>query len=380
MVDLSLTSEQELLRSTARDFIERECPLSTVRQMNEEQDGFSRELWQRTAGLGWPGLLIPTAYGGDGGSLTDVAVLHEEIGRGLLPGPYHSSGVLAAQVLLHGASEEQRQRLLPAIARGERIVTVAVTEASYGWTPEQVQMTASERAGRFVLDGTKQFVPDAGAAAEIICAARTAGGMTLFLVDANAPGLERRLMRGFVGEPLYELSFRGVEASRDSIIGEVGRGWDVLAPAFDVATAVVCASMAGASRRVYEFTMAYAQQRVQFGEAIARFQRVQDRLIDMVNHADAARLTAYEAVWKLEQGRPDGQAVVSVAKTVASEGFYQLCEHAHHVHGGIGSDKAYGLYLYTKKSRSLYHYLGDPAHHRRRLAELLGLTGNVIDA
>ena len=375
MADLSLTSAQELLRTTARDFIERECSLAQVRRIDEEEDGFSRELWQRTAALGWPRLLVPAAYGGAGGSLTDAAVLYEEIGRGLLPGPQHSSAVLAAQVLLRAGSEAQRQRLLPAIARGERIVTVAFTEARYGWTPDHVQMTARPRDGGYVLAGGKQLVPDAGAADEIIVAARTDGGLTLLLVDTNAPGVERRIMRGFVGEPLYEVSFRNVEVSRDAVVGEPGRGWDALEPAFDVATAVLCASMAGACRRVYELSLAYAQRRVQFGQPIARFQRVQDRLIEMVNHADAARLTAYEAVWKLEQRRPDAQAGVSVAKAVASEGFYESCEHAHHVHGGIGSDKAYGLYLYTKASRSLYHYLGSPDHHRRRLARLLGLGG-----
>jgi len=375
VADLSLTSEQELLRTIARDFIERECPLAEVRRIDEELDGFSRELWQRTAALGWPGLLVPTAYGGAGGSLTDAAVLYEEIARGLLPGPHHSSAVLAAQVLLRAGSEAQKERLLPAIARGERIATVAFTEPHYGWSAEHVRTTARVRDSGFVLAGTKQFVPDAGAADEVICAARSDDGLSLFLVDAGAPGVERRLMRGFAGEPLYELSFRDVAVSRDAVVGEPGRGWDALEPAFDVATAVLCASMAGACRRVYELSLEYAARREQFGQPIARFQRVQDRLIEMVNHADAARLTAHEAVWKLEQDKPGAQAAVSVAKAVASEGFYQSCEHAHHVHGGIGSDKAYGLYLYTKKSRSLYHYLGSPDHHHRRLARLLGLEG-----
>lgn len=374
MADLSLTSEQELLRSTARDFIERECSLAEVRRIDEEQDGFSRELWQQTAALGWHGLLIPTAYGGADGSLADAAVLYEEIGRGLLPGPHHSSAVLAAQVLLRAGSESQQARLLPAIASGKRIVTLAFTEQRYGWTPDHAQMAARLRDGGYVLSGTKQFVPDAGAADEIIVAARTEDRLTLFLIESDAPGVERRIMRGFVGEPLYEVSFRDVAVSPDGVVGEPGRGWDALEPSFDVATAVLCAAMAGACRRVYEMSLGYARRRVQFGQPIARFQRVQDRLIEMVNHADAARLTAHEAVWKLEQSRPDAQAAVSVAKAAASEGFYQSCEHAHHVHGGIGSDKAYGLYLYTKASRSLYHYLGSPEHHRSRLVRLLGLS------
>ena len=374
MLDLALTSEQELLRSTVRDFVERECPLATVRRIDEQEGGFSRELWQKVAGLGWAGILIPPSYGGEGGSLTDAAVLYEELGRGLLPSPHHSSAVLAAQILLQAGSEAQKQRLFPAIAGGERILTLALTEANYGWTPEHVATVATPNGGGFVLDGTKQFVPDANAADEIICVARTGRqGHTLFLVDAEAAGVQRRPMTGFAGQPLAEVTFSSVAVAPEAVIGKVDQGWQVLDSALPAATVLLCAYIAGAARRVYELTLDYAQQRVQFGQVIARFQRVQDHLIEIVNDADAARWTAYEAVWKLETGKADAGEAVSVAKAVASEGFYRVCEAAHHVHAGVGSDKAYGLYLYTKKSRSLYHYLGDPAFHRHRLAELLKL-------
>lgn len=379
MPDLSLTGEQELLRSTAREFLERECPLATVRRIEEEEGGFSKELWQKMASLGWLGILIPSQYGGEGATLTDAAVLYEEMGRGLFPGPHHSSAVLAALILLRGGSEGQKQHLLPSIARGERILALAFTEADYGWGPQHVQMTGASRDGAFVLDGAKRFVPDAGIAHQLICVARTRPsedpeqGLTLFLVDREAPGMGLRPMAGFVGEPLYELTFRGLEVSADNIIGKLDQGWQVLAPALDITSALLCTYMAGAARRVYELSLAYAQKRIQFGQPIARFQRVQDHLIDMVNWADAARWTAYEAVWKLEKGKPGAKEAVSVAKVIASEGFYQVCDSSHHVHAGVGSDKAYGLYLYTQKSRSLYHYLGDPAFHRQRLAELLKL-------
>lgn len=379
MPDLSLTSEQELLRSAVREFVGRECPLAAVRRIVEEENGFSMDLWQKIADLGWPGILIPPTYGGEGGTLTDAAVLYEEMGAGLLPSPHHSSAVLGALILLRAGSEEQKQRLLPAIARGERILALAFTEAHYGWGPEHVGMEATSGDGTFVLDGTKQFVPDAGIADELICVARTGPpeegqqGLTLFLVDSDAAGVERRPMAGFVGEPLYEVTFSNVELSAEHVIGETHQGWEALVPALDTGTTVLCAYMAGASRRVYELSLDYAQRRVQFGQPIAGFQRVQDRLIDMVNHADAARWTAYEAAWKLESGKPGGPEAVSVAKAVAGEGFYQVCESSHHVHAGVGSDKAYGLYLYTERSRSLYHYLGDPAFHRQRLAKLLQL-------
>ena len=218
------------------------------------------------------------------------------------------------------------------------------------------------------------MVADAGAAGHLLCAAQVAGeGLTLFLVATGAPGVARRRTSAFAGDPLFEVTFDGVEVPASDVVGDVGGGWRVLAPVLDAATALACAYVAGAAQRVYEMTMDYAQRRVQFGQPIARFQRVQDRLIDMLNAADATRWTAYEALWKLEHGKPGAAAAVSVAKAVASEGFYQLCESAHHVHAGVGSDKSYGLYLYTQKSRSFYHHLGDPEHHRRRLATLLEL-------
>ncbi len=380
MPDLSLSSDQELLRNAARSFIQAECPLPAVRTINEIEGGFSKELWGKISELGWPGILVPTEFGGEGGSLTDAAVLCEELGRGLLPTPHHSSAVLGALLLLRGGSAEQKEAILPAVARGERILTLALTEPSYGWDPEHVQLQGSSGSGAALeLHGVKAFVPDAGSADQIICVARTrstddaADGLTLCLVDSDAAGVRLRPMAGFVGEPMYEVTFDAVQVPPDNILGELHQGWEVLGPVLDIATALLCASMAGAARRVYELTLEYAQRREQFGQPIARFQRVQDRIIDMLNAVDASRWTAYEAVWKLETGQPDAAKAVAVTKAVSSEGFYQLCEDAHHVHAGVGSDKAYGLYLYTKASRSLYHYLGDPASHRRRLAKLLDL-------
>ncbi|MEX2158476.1 MAG: acyl-CoA dehydrogenase family protein [Dehalococcoidia bacterium] len=373
MPDFALTSEQELLRNAARDFVQRECPLSELRRMDREGIEFSRELWDKMAALGWPGILVSKQYGGEGASLTDAAVLFEELGRGLLPSPLLST-IMCALLIDRAGVDGQRAELLPAIARGERVVALACTEDNYGWSADHVHATATRRGDAYVIDGTKRFVADAGSADMLVVAARTnETGLTLLLVDKSAAGVEVRPVRAWAGETLYDVSLREVANSPENVLGEIDRGWDALTPVLDIATALLCAYIAGAARRVYEISLGYAQRREQFGQPIARFQRVQDHLIDILNHADAARWTAYHAIWQLEQDAPGAEEAVSVAKAAASDGFYQLCDAAHHVHGGIGSEKGYGLYLYTKASRSLYHYLGSPAHHRRRIARLLRL-------
>jgi alkylation response protein AidB-like acyl-CoA dehydrogenase len=356
MADLSLSPEQELLRNAARDFMERECPLSNVRAIIESDDGFSQDLWRKTAELGWHGLLVPQEFGGSGGSLTDAAVLFEELGRGCVPGPYVATA-LAAILLARSPDHETRASALRGIASGERVFVYAGTGT--------LDLSKGERG--FTLNGLLTLVPDGDTATDLICCSND--GLIL-VVDRQAEGVSVRARRAFSGGSLADVVLTDVKLPNQSAIGAVGQAQ----PATGGATALLCAYMAGATRRVYEMSMAYAQQRAQFGQPIARFQRVQDRLIEMINAADAARWTAYEAIWKLENDRDDAALAVSVAKVAASEGFYRACEDAHHVHAGIGSEKGYGLYLYTMKSRSLYHYLDDPAFHRKRIADLLAIN------
>ena len=374
LVDLSLTKEQEGLRDTARDFMGRECPSSLLKQLDKTETGFSADLWKKTAELGWTGILIPPEYGGVGGSLTDTVVLYEELGRGLLPGPHHSSTILCALLILEGGTKKQKEQLLPAIAKGQRILTLAFTELDYGWVPESVQLKAARKGEGYVLTGTKLFVPDVPSADQLICAARTGTGdkgITLFLVDKKAPGVSSRVLKGFLGQKLSEVKFDQVQVRQENVLGEVGHGWTTIAKVMDRASTVLSGYMAGAVQKVLDMSMDYAHKRVQFGVPIAKFQRVQDRLIEMRDHADKAHLTTYEAASKLENG--GGAIEASIAKAVVSDALYYGCDEAHHVHGGVGSDKRFDLFLYTQTSRSLYHYMGDPAHHRKRLAALLEL-------
>ena len=372
-MDLSLTEEQELLRATARDFMQRECPKETLLEFEESDVGCSDEVWRKASEIGWLGMLTAEEYGGSGSSLTDAAVAFEQLGAGPLSGPFFSSGVLGALIVGEAGGEEDRRRWLPNIASGREIVTLALTEPEYGWDADDVQMRAQRTDSGYALNGTKLFVHDAASATTLICAVRARGqdGITLLMVDAQAPGVSTRPLSGFMSW-VGEVSFEDVEVPADAVLGEVGGGWQPIQAAFGKAMPVLCAYKVGGAQAVFDMTLEYSRTRIQFGTPIGRFQRVQDHIVEMVNHLDAARWTTYEALWKLDSGRADA-AATHLAKAVASEGYYQGCNHSHEVHAGIGVAREYGLTLHTRMSRTLYHYLGEPRYHRRRLAEALGI-------
>jgi alkylation response protein AidB-like acyl-CoA dehydrogenase len=283
--------------------------------------------------------------------------------------------MLCGSIILEAGTERQKWQLLPAIGSGEKILALALTEPDYGWGPECIHLSAKAKGGGFVLNGSKRYVHDAQVADQLICVARTgessnpAQGITLFLVDRESSGLSCRNLSGFVGDKLNELSFDSVEVPESSILGERDKGWSALAKPLNRATAVMCAYMVGGCQHMMEMTVEYAQTRVQFGQPIGTFQWEQ------ANHLEKARWLTNEALWKLDAGKPEPEQdeAVSLAKAVASEAFHDCGHLAHEVHAGVGVDKKYPLYLYSKQSKTLYSYLGDPHYHRKRTARLLGL-------
>jgi alkylation response protein AidB-like acyl-CoA dehydrogenase len=376
-MDLGLTEAQGILKTTAANFVQQEYPKETLIELEMTLTGMTPELFRQAADLGWLGIIIPEQYGGAGRSFTDAAVLFEELGRGPVPGPYFSSGIVGALAVLHGGTEAQKQAILPQVARGEWVLSLAVTEPNYGWRPETVQMPASQQQGQYVLNGVKLFVYDAQAATHLICAVRTgqangaSSGVTLLLVDAKASGVTRRPLPGWMGQ-VDEVRFSNVRVPADAVLGGVtGRGWEVLEAAALQAIPILCAYQVGSCQAVFEMAVAYSRTRVQFGQPIGRFQRVQDHIIGMVNQLDAARWTTYEALWKLDTERA-AAASVHLAKAVTSEAYLKVCDGAHEVHAGVGVIREYGLTLHTQRSRALYHLLGDARYHRRRLADALG--------
>ena len=372
-MDLSLNDTQQLIQDSARDFVRGACDRDALLKLDRNPAAMMDGLWQQMSELGWTGMAIPEAYGGTGNSMTDVAVLFEELGTGPVPGPLFSSSVLCARILLEAASENTKQAWLPRIASGERVFALALTEARYGWSADSVRLKAKKDGRDFLLTGTKVFVYDALYASDFLVAARIDGvaDVSLFRVDAKAAGVAVRTLDGFL-TGLCEVTLEGVRAAGADQIGEPGAAWKALERATLAVVPVLCAYKVGGCRMVFDMSVNYARERTQFGQIIGRFQRVQDHIIHIVNYLDAARWTTYEALWKLDSGA-DAAASTHVAKSVASESYMRACDFAHEVHAGIGVVREYGLTLHTKMSRSLYHCLGAPKVHRKHLESVLSL-------
>ena len=370
-MDLALTESQEMLRSAARNFVEREAPRHTIVGLQRAESSLVPDLWQKACELGWLGILVPARFGGSESSATDTAVLYEELGRGPLPGPFFSSGVLGALTIMAAGNGAQQSALLPSVATGETVVAVAITEPNASWGAQGVTLVPQRHSGGYRLDGTKVFVNDATSATQIVVAARTGdapGDVSLLLVDAAAPGIRVRRLPGFLSWQC-EVTFDGVEAR---LLGDrEQQGWPALERAMLRAWPILSSYMVGGCQAVFDMSVTHSQVRVQFGVPIGRFQRVQDHIIRLVNHVDAARWTTAEALWKLDTGRPDAAAAVHMAKAVSSEAYLEACNAAHEVHAGQGSLIECGLAAHTQMSRTLFSYLGDPRWHKRRMSDAL---------
>jgi len=368
-MDLGLTEIQQMLKTSAQDFLARECPLTLVREMEEDSRGFTDELWRQMVGLGWTGVAFPEQYGGTGGNFADLGVLLEEIGRSLAPSPFFSTVVLGGMTVLDGGSDAQKDELISRICAGTIIMTMAVAEAGAAYEPWDIQAIASQQGGGYEITGTKLFVPDAAAADVILVAARTsagsdtADGISLFLVPAGTDGLTITPMQSVGNERVFEVSLDKVNVSADSAIGAVGEAWSIIDRAIMRATAAQCIEMLGGSEAVLDMTVEYAKGRTQFGRAIGTFQAVQHHCARMATDVEGSKNIAYQAVWRLSEGLP-AQKEVAMAKAWIGPAYRRVCGTAHQCHGAIGFTKEHDLQLYTRRAKVHELTYGDANHHK----------------
>ncbi|HWP60940.1 MAG TPA: acyl-CoA dehydrogenase family protein [Candidatus Acidoferrales bacterium] len=369
-MDLRLNETQNMLKKVAADFVKAEAPAHVLTQWYLKRQTAQTELYRKGAGLGWAGMMLPERFGGAGASAMDCAVVFEELGRGPLPGPFFSSGVLGAQLVMEGGSDAQKKTLLPDICSGKDIVVPALTDRGVHFGPEAVQTRLTKSGGNLVLDGSKKFVFDAEAATSFVCAARTDNGdVALVIVDRASPGVFVTPHTGF-GISIAEVRFEKAQVPAANALGGAGTGWQTVERALEKTLPILCAYQVGGCQEIFDFTVEYTRTRVVFGQPIGRFQRVQDHVVELSIHLDAARLTTYETLWKLDSGMP-ARASVHEAKAVASEGYYQACNYAHMVFAGPGTDYQHPLMAHSVLAHTLYQYLGTPLHHKHKMMDAL---------
>ena len=376
-MDLGLDEQQELLKSFARDFLEKECPESVVREMEEDEKGYSPDLWRKMAQQGWMGLIIPEEHGGTGMNLCELVVLLEEFGRALVPGPYISTVVLGAVPIMEAGNDEQKQQLLPKIAAGETIMTMALTEPSAKWDADGVELEAKKEGNDYVLNGVKLFVPDAHVSDQMIVVGRTSkgktpeDGITVFLVDSKSPGISFELLRTIAADKQCEVTFENVKVPAANVIGEEGKGWPIVEKTKKMATVAACAYLVGLSQMDFDVTLNYAKERVQFGRPIGSFQAIQHKLADVVIDVDGSRFITYKAAWSLQEGEPDADMMISMAKAWTSDASRRVVAHGQQIHGGIGFTKEYKIQLYFRRQKWMELMWGDADYHRELVAQAL---------
>ncbi|RLC68892.1 MAG: acyl-CoA dehydrogenase [Chloroflexi bacterium] len=377
-MDLGLSEEQEMLKTSARDFLQKECPKKLVKQLDESDEGYSPELWQRIAGLGWLGLMFPDEYGGSGGSFLDLVVLLEEMGYNILPGPFFSTVVLGGLTILAAGNKEQKKNLLPRIASGETILTLALTEPSVGYDASSVKTTAVAHNGEYMINGTKLFVPDANVADLLLCVARTKeaenpeDGITIFLVDAKSPGVECTLLKTLARDKQCEVLFNNASVPKENILGELDQGWPVVQDALQKATVAKCAEMVGGAQAALDMAVAYAKERIQFNRPIGSFQAIQHYCANMVSDVDGSRFVTYKAAWKVSEGLP-ATMDVAIAKAWTSEAYRRVTLLAHQIFGAIGFTMDHDLHLYYRRAKASEMMFGDSAFQRAIVSRELGL-------
>ena len=377
-MDIKLSEDQIEIARQARRFCENESPMEFVRAMYADDQGFTEDLWTKMAEMGWTAMCIPEPYGGLDLDLLDLAVLLEEMGRALLPGPFFTTVVLGGLLVLENGSEEQRQRFLPDVVKGKVNLTLTLAEPDSRYRFDAIRETAVEENNEYVINGTKLFVPCAHVADGIICAAKTdtgapeGEGISLFIVDKNLPGITCKIMETIAMDKQCEVVFDKVKVPQQNILGQQDEGWEVMEQILRWAAVAECALMLGGAQRASEMAIDYAKERVQYGNPIGHFQVIQHKCADMAIDIEGARYLTYQAAWKLSQGLPCTMEV-SMAKAWVGKACSRVCAQACHLHGAMGYTEDHDTQLYLRRIKAAELTFGDATFHQEIVAQELGL-------
>ena len=374
---LVLNEEQSMLRDSARGLISDKAPVAHLRQLRDAKDatGFSRELWKAFAEMGFSGLLVPETFGGSGLGCVEAGIVMEEIGRTLMPSPFLSTAVLAASALSRGGSEAQKSHYLPKISDGSLLAALAVDEGTKH-RPLMTKLQAVRSGNGFRLSGDKAFVVDGHVADLLIVAARTAGspgerdGLTLFLVDPRAKGIEIERTAMVDSHNAARIKFENAEVNADGVLGEVDQGFALLEGVLNIGRGAVASEMVGLSEEVFGRTVTYLKERKQFGKLIGEFQALQHRAAELYIDIEITRAATLKALQTLDGDFAHAAASVAVAKARAGSTATLAVQEGVQMHGGMGMTDQFDIGFFMKRARVCQELFGDTNFHADQLARM----------
>jgi alkylation response protein AidB-like acyl-CoA dehydrogenase len=376
-MDLGLSEDQEMLRAMAREFIEAEAPRTFVRDMEEDEQGITTDLWQKIAQVGWLGLIIPEEYGGTGQNLVDLGILMEEVGHGVLPGPFFNTALVTVGIMDAG-SADQKSEYLPKIANGDVIAAHAILEPYSRLDAGGINLTATKNGSDYTLNGSKLFVENAHISDLLLVPVRTKtggnaeDGITLLLVDAKSAGITVDKLKTIATDNQCEVTFKDVKVPASNVLGKENDGWSTLRLLLQKGAALRCMQMVGALQEVLDMTVEYVKNRVQFGRPIGSFQAIQHYCANMATDVDGSRFITYQGLWRL--GEDLGSDLeVSAAKAWVSDSAQRVAATAHQCHGAIGFTQEHDLQLFTRRLKAWEVSFGDGDYHRERVAQAMNI-------
>lgn len=374
-MNFSFNEEQEELRRYTRQWLDEHCPMTTVRQLMVTERGYDTGHWEAIAEMGWLAMAIPEEWGGAGFSFLELFVLLEEQGRSLFCSPFLSTVVMAATLVEEEGDDRQKEEILPAIAEGSLIATVAFTEPGGRWDSDGITAVARPRAGGgWTLKGTKSFVLDGHFADLLVVAARTHEGVSFFLVPGEAEGVVRKRLETMdQTRKQAEIELSDVELGGDALLGPDGGGWPALERMMERASVALAAEQVGGAQACLGMAVSYAKVRKQFGRPIGSFQAIKHKCADMLAQVESARSAAYYAGWSVSEDNDERSLMASLAKSYCSEAYFASAAENIQIHGGIGFTWEHDAHLYFKRAKSSELLFGDPSFHREKIADLLGL-------
>jgi alkylation response protein AidB-like acyl-CoA dehydrogenase len=377
---LVLSEEQRLLQDTAKDFLVANAPVKALRQLRDKRDdtGYSLSLWQTMAELGWAGIILPEEYGGLDFGFSGMGVVLEETGRTLTASPLFASAVVGASTLLLAGNSAQKESLLPQIAAGKLTFALALEE-SHRHSPCNIATRAEAEEGTYLLNGNKTFVVDGHSADKLIVAARTGGesercnaGITLFLVDPEAPGVSRQRTIMVDSRNSANISFDNVSIAATEVIGEVDEAWPVLETVLDRARIAIAAEMMGCAEEAFARTVDYLKERVQFDVHIGSFQALQHRAAHMQSEIELCRSVIFQALSTVDENPAQLPLLASLAKAKLNELVKLVTNEAVQMHGGMGVTDDLEIGFFLKRARVAMQLFGDTGFHKDRYATLCG--------